>query len=72
MAAQSLRDAGYIVKDHLQQGEPDAAISKAVVSLDVDMLVLGKSGHSRIRQLFIGSTTLELMQTCRVPVLVFP
>lgn len=71
-ASKAMRDAGYIVKEHLLQGEPEAVISKAVTSLDIDMLVLGKSGHSRIRQLFIGSTTLELMQTCHVPVLVFP
>lgn len=71
-ASQALRDAGYIVQEHLMQGEPEAVIAKAVTDLDADMLVLGKSGHSRFRQLFIGSTTLELMQTCHVPVLVFP
>lgn len=71
-AAQALRDAGYVVKEHLMQGDPETVIAKAVVDLDADMLVLGKSGHSRFRKLFIGSTTLELMRTCRVPVLVFP
>lgn len=71
-AAQSLRDAGYTVTDLLVQGDPATQITKAIVETETDMLVLGKSGHSRIRQLFIGSTTLELMQSCHVPVLVFP
>lgn len=71
-AAERLRDASYVVKDHLVQGEAEAAISKAVTRLEIDMLVLGKSGHSRLRQFFVGSTTSELMRTCPVPVLVFP
>lgn len=71
-AAQDLRDAGYLVTDHLAQGDASTETAKALAAVDADLLVLGKSGHSRIRQLFIGSTTIELMLTCHVPVLVFP
>lgn len=71
-AANALRGAGYAVCEHLVQGAPEAEIAKAVMALDADVLVLGKSGHSRLRRLFIGSTTLELMRSCHVPVLVFP
>lgn len=71
-AAQALRDVGYLTTDHLVQGDATTAIAKMITSIDADMLVLGKAGHSRIRRLFIGSTTLELMQSCHVPVLVFP
>lgn len=71
-AAAALRRVGYDVTEHLETGEPEAVITKAVVDLSVDLLVLGKSGHSRLRQLFIGSTTMELMRFCKVPVLIFP
>ena len=34
------------------------------------LLVLGAYGHSRIRQLIVGSTTTALLRLCSVPVLV--
>lgn len=71
-AAERLRRAGFEVKEHLETGDPETVISKAVSTLGIDLLVLGKSGHTRLRQLFIGSTTLDLMRTCLVPVLIFP
>jgi nucleotide-binding universal stress UspA family protein len=71
-AAEALRGVGYDVTEHLVTGTPEVAIADAVASHDIDMLVLGKSGHSRLRQLFIGSTTLDLMRGCTIPVLIFP
>ncbi|NCO85626.1 MAG: universal stress protein [Rhodobacterales bacterium] len=71
-AAEALRRAGFEVTEHLETGEPEPVITRAVADLGVDLLVLGKSGHSRMRQLFIGSTTLELLRACKVPVLIFP
>lgn len=71
-AAAALRRAGFDVTEHLETGEPEAVIARAVVDLGADMLVLGKSGHSRLRQMFIGSTTMDLMRTCKVPVCIFP
>jgi nucleotide-binding universal stress UspA family protein len=71
-AVAALRRAGFDVTEHHKAGEPEAAITRAVADLGADMLVLGKSGHSRLRQMFIGSTTMDLMRTCKVPVCVFP
>jgi len=71
-AAEAPRRAGFEVTEHLETGEPEPVITRAVADLGVDLLVLGKSGHSRMRQLFIGSTTLELLRACKVPVLIFP
>ena len=58
--------------EHAIDGPPEDVIAAAVRDHDIGLLVLGKSGNSRLRQLFIGSTTLELMRSCPVPVLVFP
>jgi nucleotide-binding universal stress UspA family protein len=33
-----------------------------------DMLVMGAYGHSRIRSLIIGSTTTQMIRSCKVPV----
>jgi nucleotide-binding universal stress UspA family protein len=71
-AAGILRGAGFEVTEHVARGEPEKVISEAVTGLGIDLLVLGKSGNSRLRRLFIGSTTLELMRNCTVPVLIFP
>jgi nucleotide-binding universal stress UspA family protein len=58
--------------EHAQTGNPEAVIARSVAELGIDLLVLGKSGNSRLRRLFIGSTTLELMRTCAIPILLFP
>jgi nucleotide-binding universal stress UspA family protein len=71
-AAAALRGAGFTVTEHLRAGEPQKVITDAMAELDIDLLVLGKSGHSRLRQLALGSTTLELIRTCKRPVLIFP
>ena len=71
-AAGQLRGAGFTVHEHAVGGTPEEVIAAAVRDHDVGLLVLGKSGHSRLRQLFIGSTTLDLMRSCQVPVLIFP
>lgn len=71
-AAGALRAVGYAVTEHLVTGTPEVGIAEAVADHGIDMLVLGKSGKSRLRQLFIGSTTLDLMRGCTIPVLIFP
>ncbi len=70
--AAQLRGAGFTLHEHAINGAPEDIIAAAVRDLDIGLLVLGKSGHSRLRQLFVGSTTLELLRTCLVPVLIFP
>ncbi len=71
-AADRLRSAGFAVQEHRVEAGPEDAITEAVRDHDIGLLVLGKSGHSRLRQLFIRSTTLVLMRSCQVPELIFP
>lgn len=71
-AAARLAEAGRAAGVHRLEGASEAALAAAVRDLGADLLVLGKSGHSRLRRFFVGSTTLELMRTCTVPVLIFP
>lgn len=49
-------------------GEPEVVIPDYVRDERIDLLVMGAYGHSRIRQLIVGTTT-TMLRTCHVPVL---
>jgi nucleotide-binding universal stress UspA family protein len=49
---------------------PEEAIPALLQSHGNVLLVLGAYGHSRIRQLIVGSTTTALLRLCTVPVVV--
>jgi len=66
-----LHQAGIYPNCQVLTGEVETAISNYIESSEIDLLILGAYGHSRIREFLIGSTTTELLRRCRVPVLCF-
>lgn len=70
-AADKLRAAGYDTTVEAIPGDPDHVIGEAVQRDHIHLLVMGAYGHSRIRQLMVGSTTTAMVRTCQVPVLMF-
>lgn len=66
-----LRNAGYEVEARILPGEADAVIAREVQEQNFDLLVMGAYGHSRLRNLIIGSTTTEMIRSCKVPILLF-
>lgn len=58
-------DAGVVIEN----GKPEATLGKLVEEQHYDLVVMGAYGHSRIRSLIIGSTTTEMVRTCKVPIL---
>jgi len=70
-AAASLRAVGYEVDTEIVQGQAEQAISENAQKNNIDVLVMGAYGHSRIRNLIIGSTTTAMVQSCHVPILLF-
>lgn len=52
-------------------GEPEAVIGDYVKTSNIHLLIMGAYGHSRIRQLIVGSTTTQMIRTCLVPVLLY-
>jgi len=52
-------------------GEPGDVLNDLVKTEGFDLLVMGAYGHSRIRQLIIGSTTTAMIQTANIPVLLY-
>ncbi|MFU8862632.1 MAG: universal stress protein, partial [Rhodobacterales bacterium] len=63
-----LKAAGIEADSSILPGQPETALSKLVDEASFDMLVMGAYGHSRIRTLVIGSTTTEMVRSCKVPV----
>ncbi|HCI19813.1 MAG TPA: universal stress protein UspA, partial [Alphaproteobacteria bacterium] len=62
---------GISYKVFFERGEPEKVISDHVEQHSIDLLVMGAYGHSRIRNLMIGSTTTQMIRSCLVPVLLF-
>jgi len=70
-AAALLHNAGYDVKTDIIAGHAETVISDKIEKDAIDMLLMGAYGHSRIRNLIIGSTTTEMVRSCKVPVILF-
>ncbi|MET4128088.1 universal stress protein [Roseovarius sp. MBR-6] len=60
--------AGIEAETDVVAGQPETALGKLVEEAGFDMVVMGAYGHSRIRSLIIGSTTTEMVRSCKVPV----
>ncbi|ETX29426.1 universal stress protein [Roseivivax isoporae] len=64
-----LSAAGLDAETGILPGQPEEALGKLIEEARFDHLVMGASGHSRLRSLFVGSTSLEMIRTCKVPIL---
>ncbi|WP_366653672.1 universal stress protein [Fodinicurvata sp. EGI_FJ10296] len=67
----TLTAGGHEATTDLVPGQPETVISKKVESEGFDLLVMGAYGHSRVRSLIIGSTTTEMVRSCKIPILLF-
>jgi len=70
-ARNQLQDGGLTPVCSLQTGEPEDVISKYVDDYNIQLLVMGAYGHSRIRHLVIGSTTAQMLRASNIPVLLY-
>ena len=52
------------------QGEPEQALPALINSQGAGLLIMGAYGHSRVRQLIVGSTTTTLLRVSDIPVLI--
>lgn len=69
-ARQALSTAGFSAEIELAPGEPEQVLPALVKAQGAALLVMGAYGHSRIRQLIVGSTTTTLLRLSEVPVLI--
>lgn len=66
-----LREAGLSAESRVVAGQPESVIAASVEGDGFDLLVMGAYGHSRIRNLIIGSTTTQMIGACKVPIMLF-
>jgi len=71
VAAGRLEQAGLPAQTHLLNGNVEDEIEAFTTGQDIDLLMMGAYGHSRIRELLIGSTTTDLIRRCKIPVMLF-
>ncbi len=69
-AREPLQRAGMDCTVAAVVGDPADALPAYADAHDVDLLVMGAYGRSRVRELLLGSTTATLLRRCLLPVLV--
>ncbi|NRP58224.1 MULTISPECIES: universal stress protein [unclassified Marinobacterium] len=69
IAEKVLVEAGFNVNATLAAGEAEEVILEHESKTGSELLVMGAYGHSRIRQMLVGSTTTSLLRRTPTPVL---
>lgn len=69
-AASRLEESGLKTCSAIQAGEVEPTLRTYQQEHDIDLLVMGAYGHSRIRQLLVGSTTTDMIRHASAPVLI--
>lgn len=69
-ALETLREAGHTAEGAIRAGEVEETLRAYKQEHDIDMLVMGAYGHSRIRHLLVGSTTTTMLRKAQLPVLI--
>ncbi|MGV8940735.1 MAG: universal stress protein [Lysobacter sp.] len=68
-AQTQLQAAGFSPQMRAVPGAPESVIAEQVAARSIDLLVMGAYGHSRIRNLIVGSTTTQVVRNCPIAVL---
>ena len=68
-ARKTLEKAGFDVTAVLKSGDVEPVLHAYQAENGIDLMVMGAYGHSRIRQLLVGSTTRNMLNNTRTPLL---
>tara|TARA_R110000868_G_scaffold4192_18_gene26233 strand:- start:2576 stop:3436 length:861 start_codon:yes stop_codon:yes gene_type:complete len=68
-AQQHLQQAGLQVTTALRDGEVESVLLAYQRDENIDLIVMGAYGHSRIRQFLVGSTTTGMLRNTQCPLL---
>ncbi|MEQ3645722.1 universal stress protein [Alteromonas sp.] len=69
-AAAQLVERGLNVTTAFLEGNINEELVKYQIANNIDLMVMGAFGHSRLRQLFVGSNTLKMLETVDIPLVV--
>lgn len=68
-ARTTLEGAGFDVTASLRAGQVEEVLCGYRTEHDIDLIVMGAYGHSKIREFLVGSTTTKLIRQSKVPLL---
>lgn len=68
-ARQVLELTGFEVPTALLPGDAESVLGRYQQEQGIDLMIMGAYGHSRIRQLLIGSTTTAMLRKSAIPLL---
>lgn len=68
-SAAALRARGFRVEVVIERGDPAEIVTELAAERDVDVIVMGTRGHSKWRQLLLGSTAERIVEHAPCPVL---
>jgi nucleotide-binding universal stress UspA family protein len=69
LVAESLIAADFNVVTAVCQGEVQTALEIYQLEHQIDLMVMGAYGHSRIRKFFVGSNTTRMISKSHIPLL---
>ena len=69
LVAESLIAADFNVVTTVCQGEVQTALEIYQLEHQIDLMVMGAYGHSRIREFFVGSNTTRMISKSHIPLL---
>lgn len=61
-------EEGVECQTHLAHGHADEEILQFVNDAEIDLLVMGAYGHTRIREFLMGSTTFQVLLRAQIPI----
>lgn len=67
--ARRLRANGFDVEVLIERGEPAQIVTELAASRNVDLIVMGTRGHSKLRQILLGSTAERVIEHAPCPVI---
>ena len=68
-SAAALRAKGFQVEVVVDRGDPTEVVTELALERDVDLIVMGTRGHSKLRLVFMGSTAERIIEHAPCPVL---
>lgn len=68
-AQQLLTSSGFTTQTDICHGEVEPTLRAYLLEHDIDLLVMGAHGHSRLRQFLLGSTTDSMLRTASSAIL---
>ncbi len=68
-AGARLRNAGFEVSTAMRSGAVQPTLQTYQQEQEIDLLVMGAYGHSRIRQFLVGSNTAKMVRLSDIPLL---